>query len=136
MNKLIHLIYVSSSKELIEEDELLKLLKSFRANNKIHNITGVLLYNDGNIMQLMEGSERDILQLFENIQSDRRHTGIIQMVREEISCRDFTKWSMSYQNLTGINVEGFSDFMSFGPFSNESNSLVSRAKKLLISFRG
>ncbi|WP_101758151.1 BLUF domain-containing protein [Oceanicoccus sp. KOV_DT_Chl] len=136
MEKLIHIIYVSASKEIFGEYELIRLLESIRTRNKKHNITGMLLYNDGNIMQLIEGAEADVSQLFENIKSDERHTGIIEMVRDEISERTFTEWSMSYKNITDIYVEGFSDFLSFGSFPNERSSVISRAKKLLLSFRG
>jgi hypothetical protein len=131
MNSLFHIIYVSSSKGLMSEEELAGLLKSIQTNNIENEITGMLLYREGNIMQVIEGEKHNIEQLFRRIELDERHTGIIKLVQEEISHRDFADWSMYYKNLSGLQEDGFVDFMSSESF-NEQN--VSRAKRWLLSF--
>lgn len=133
MKIFFHTIYVSSSKGLMSEEELSALLTSIRRSNLEHDITGMLLYQDGNIMQVIEGEQRKIEQLFRNIALDDRHTGIIKLVEEKISHREFSDWSMSYKNISGLKVDGYSDFMSSGSFNEQE---ISRAKKLLLSFRG
>lgn len=135
MNQLYQLIYVSSSIGLLSEPELNKLLVSFRTNNQRHNITGMLLYNSGNIMQVIEGDQGDIEQLFNNIHSDTRHTGIIVLSKKAIIEREFGDWSMSYQNLTGSNTEGFSNFLKVGEFPNDGTVDAGHAKRFLLSFR-
>ena len=57
------------------------------------------------------------------------------MVREEKSQRDFNDWSMSYKNITHLKTDGFSEFMSCGSFENVSSPMITKAKKLLMSFR-
>ncbi len=136
MNKLSHIIYVSSTKNVLSEKALSNLLESFKSNNLKHGITGMLLYHDGNIMQLIEGPQDKIDQLYRNITADERHCGIITLIKEEISTREFGDWSMSYKNISGIEPDGFSDFIKVGSFPDVEAPIVGKAKKLLLSFRG
>ncbi|MFT5674944.1 MAG: hypothetical protein ACI808_000873, partial [Paraglaciecola sp.] len=54
-----------------------------------------------------------------------------KLVQEEISHRDFADWSMYYKNLSGLQEDGFVDFMSSESFNEQE---VSRAKRWLLSF--
>jgi hypothetical protein len=132
MNKLSHIIYVSSSNGLMSEQQLSDLLESIRPLNERHSITGMLLYQDGNIMQIIEGEKKSIEQLFRNIQSDHRHTRIIKLIEEPIPSRSFGDWTMSYCNVSPVKIDGFSDFMLSGSFNEKK---ISTAKKVLLNFR-
>ena len=136
MNQLCHVIYVSSSKGIMSEEDLFNLLKYSRAENTKHNITGMLLYHDGNIMQVIEGQRHDIDQLLNNIKSDSRHKGIIILIDEPIESRFFSEWSMSYKKISGNKIVGFSDFFSSGWYAEDNTLLAGEAIKLLLSFRG
>ncbi|WP_320826650.1 BLUF domain-containing protein [Reinekea sp.] len=136
MNTLCQLIYVSSTTEILNEETLSFFLESFRSNNKEHDITGLLLYNDGNIMQVIEGRQDNIDHLFGNIEKDKRHTGIILLVKENILKREFSDWAMSFRNISGVMIDASSDFMSTGLTATENNLAIGKAKKLLLSFRG
>lgn len=136
MAQLTQLIYVSSVRDLMSEQALTELLTSARVENKKHNITGMLLYKDGDIMQVVEGEARDIDQLFSNIVADTRHSGIIELIRESVAARDFSDWSMSYRNISDQAVEGFSDFMMFDSLAAGSSLVQGKAKRLLTGFRG
>jgi len=57
---LYSLVYVSSAVTFFSSAELVTLLEKSRANNTRLGISGLLLYKDGNTMQLLEG-ERDIV---------------------------------------------------------------------------
>ena len=52
---MICLIYASSATKAMSQDELKALLAKARTNNQRDNITGMLLYNDGNFLQVLEG---------------------------------------------------------------------------------
>ena len=136
MNQLSHLIYVSSATELIPEENLSDLLSHARSKNTEHNITGMLLYHDGSIMQVIEGQTGDVDQLLTNLQSDPRHKGLIVLLKEPIDSRFFSEWSMSYKNISGNIVDGFSDFLLSGSLAENNKFLVSKAKNLLLNFRG
>ncbi len=136
MDDLHHIIYVSSASSLLSGEELSGLLTSFRERNALHDITGMLLYQDGNIMQVLEGRQAAVEGLFQNIQKDVRHSGVIVLIKEAIEQREFNDWSMSYRDLSGSAQEGFSNFMSIGSFEGDDAPLIGNAKKLLLSFRG
>ena len=117
MNQIVQMVYVSSTVGLMSEKELLHLLVSARNRNSKHGITGMLLYSDGNVMQVIEGEESSINQLFSNIVSDGRHSGIIVLY------------------IDVIPEPEFSEFMTSGSSLEPSSLLASKAKKLLNQFR-
>ncbi len=132
MKNLVHLFYVSSATQPFSEQQLKDLLVLSKDANKRHNITGMLLYEDGNFMQVIEGEEADIDRLMLNIQSDPKHAGIILLLKESIQARDFSSWSMGFKDTSSEKKEGFADFLSSTAQGNISPGI---AKTLLLSFR-
>lgn len=55
----------------------------FRTNNERAGITGMLLYKDGNFMQLLEGEKEAVLRLHKNIIVDPRHKGFLTLLQGE-----------------------------------------------------
>lgn len=96
---LYSLIYVSTAIHLMEDDELLAILHTSVQNNTERSITGILLYKGGNFLQVLEGEKEDVQYIFEKIQADRRHTGIIVISEETIESRLFADWKMAFVNL-------------------------------------
>lgn len=111
---MLSLIYVSSSVELLDDAELLDILKVSRSNNESKDITGMLLYKGGNFMQVLEGPEESVNALVEKIKADPRHKDISIISREQIQTRQFPSWEMAFQNLDNPaikNEPGFSQFL-------------------------
>ena len=90
------IIYMSSSVKLLEENEIDSLLKYSRKSNINNDITGVLLYIEGDFLQVIEGEEDVIISLFEKIKMDSRHKGIICVFNEKVKERQFSDWSMGF----------------------------------------
>ena len=131
MGQLTQLIYVSSAVVPFSEQQLRDLLILARDANKTHQISGLLLYKDGNFMQAIEGDESDIDQLFSNITRDSSHTGVICLLKEPVAQRDFSGWSMGFRKLSSKDPEGFSDFLAA---SAHNTLLPGSARSLLLSF--
>lgn len=91
------IIYLSTANELMDDNSLIELLKQSREKNKILDVTGVLLYFDGNFMQLIEGSKIDIKSLYNEIRNDGRHKNVITVVEDEVPERLFPDWSMAFK---------------------------------------
>lgn len=130
--------YVSSARDLMEDAELADLLRVSRRNNIEAGITGMLLYQEGNFLQVLEGPEKAITATSARIERDGRHTGMLTLLREPISERQFPNWSMAFQNLTSLSDEdkaGFSDFLVEPLSANIFRDRPERAYKLLLSFR-
>ena len=96
---MFYLIYVSSVIKLMEEDELLLLLQEAREKNQRLEITGMLLYKEGNFMQMLEGEKNVVLEVYETIIKDVRHKDVITIVTGDIKQRNFENWSMGFSNM-------------------------------------
>jgi len=135
---MLSLVYVSSARHLYSEDELKALLQRSRDNNVRLGLTGMLLYKNGNFMQVLEGPEDTLAQLYSKIQSDPRHHTILQLMRKPIQEREFPSWSMGFKNL---DDPGLRETPGYSPFLNEPLNAISfqadptRTQKLLKMFR-
>jgi hypothetical protein len=83
--------------------ELNNLLEMARVNNKTKSITGLLLYIDGDFIQIIEGDDFEVNNLYSNIQFDKRHKNIICVSDEKITKRQFPEWSMGF-NATSYKI--------------------------------
>lgn len=93
------IIYVSSSIELREPDELDGLLRVSRTRNARDGISGLLLYHEGSFMQLIEGGENAVDALFSRIADDPSHHNIIRLHDGPVAGRLFPTWSMGFAPL-------------------------------------
>lgn len=91
------LIYLSTATQPFTDDELQALLRRARQQNEQYGITGLLLYHQGRIMQLIEGAPETVDRLYQNILRDPRHTGAIRLADKEVASRSFPSWSMAFQ---------------------------------------
>ena len=134
MLDLTQLIYLSSSDKLLSDKELHKILETARERNTQHNITGILLYNDGNFIQVIEGCSSDVKQLYQNISNDASHKGLIKLIEQHIEERDFPHWAMSFRDLSALGEKGFSSYM-FDENIADDTQVVSEVKTLLMRFK-
>jgi hypothetical protein len=114
MKDLIHIVYVSFSSDELSENELKTLLQEVRTKNEEQQVTGLLLYNDGSFIQVIEGSQQTIRNLFERIRGDHRHTNVVKLLEEPIQKRAFPDWSMGFRKISpeqSSAIPGFSNFM-------------------------
>ena len=135
---MISLIYVSSAVEPFSKEELLTLLETSRRNNALLNVTGMLLYKDGNFMQVIEGEEPAIRKLHTKISLNPRHDGLITLLETPIERRQFTEWSMGFKDLSDPSLRetpGYSEFLTTPLTSPEFSANPSRAQKLLLTFK-
>ena len=132
------LVYVSSAVELFSDEELTELLDKSRKNNAASDITGMLLYKDGNFMQFLEGPKDAVLALMTKIKADQRHRGLIVLLHEEHDEREFDHWAMGFKKL-GANakfeVPGYSDFLNLPLTSEEFLLNPSKSLQLLLNFK-
>ena len=94
-----YLIYTSKAVKPFDGDVLDKILNVSRAWNEDHDITGVLLYHNGNVMQVLEGPRNEILDLFEQIQKDKRHRDLHRLAFRSVEKRTFANWTMAFKDV-------------------------------------
>jgi hypothetical protein len=97
MSKLLELTYVS---EPVQEMSFLGLTRllyhSYLRNTKL-GITGVLIFENNQFGQVIEGPEDVIKSLWEKIQQDDRHKNIRLIEEKVITSRSFKKWTMVFE---------------------------------------
>jgi hypothetical protein len=89
-------IYVSVADPLIGEDDIAALVEQAQRNNERDALTGALIYNGHNFMQLLEGPADKVEACLALIRSDTRHSGMTEIRRRDVDARDFALWSMLY----------------------------------------
>ena len=111
---LVSLIYASSAIHKMSRQEIIDILDKSREKNKQLGITGILLYKDGNFLQVLEGEEDVVTKLYETIEADSRHVGTHVMLKRPIDERTFGDWQMAFVDLNEVDtsqLEGYSDFL-------------------------
>jgi hypothetical protein len=133
---LISLVYSSKVREYMTdktlESELEKIDKSSVSNNTDNNVTGYLLYIDGNFIQYLEGSPQDVKTLYLKISLDPRHHSITLLSHEKITERSFKKWTKLYR----MNINDHSQIPNIlKSIVDEKQQLLSKTESLaLVNF--
>jgi hypothetical protein len=86
-------LYISTAPSLARED-VEAILATSQRNNGARNVTGLLLYNGRNFLQLLEGEESELVSLMVRISHDPRHTGISMIDRRTVPARVCPDWAM------------------------------------------
>lgn len=76
--------------------QLRDILHHSRCYNAKHRITGLLLCSEGHYVQLLEGAETDVRELFAAIKQDRRHKQVQLILQGVAQKRSFPQWSMGF----------------------------------------
>lgn len=94
-----YLIYVSHATKAMTEGDLLELLVEARNNNLKLDITGMLLYQKGQFMQMLEGDRLAVVELYNDIIKDARHHEVVTIMDGMIEKRSFPDWSMGFKQM-------------------------------------
>lgn len=88
--------YVSSARVDITEDELTNLFGTTENNNTRNDITGILLYESGKFLQVLEGEEAVLKSLYEKIEADTRHNNIFVILNQNCKRRIFENYASRF----------------------------------------
>ncbi len=83
---------------MLDENELKDILQMSRENNTRNGLTGILLYHQGNFIQVLEGEEVDIKDTYLRILNDTRYKNVLKMIERETLERNFPDWFNGYMN--------------------------------------
>lgn len=76
------LIYRSQLNSSCEPFKLISLVEKAKQRNAGLKITGILLFNGSEFLQILEGAEESVVQLFQKIRADKRHHGVVELLRD------------------------------------------------------
>lgn len=98
-------IYVSKAVRPMGERDLTALLEQARKKNAQLGITGMLLYRDGDFLQVLEGPKDGVLLLYSRIIRDQRHHAVTTLANADVPERGFGDWSMAFHEVTPEDLE-------------------------------
>lgn len=96
-DELVSVVYVSKATSDVGDDTLRDILTESRENNAESGVTGVLLYRDGQFVQVLEGPRDSVQSLVATITADPRHDDIRIVLDEPIDERQFGDWTMEFR---------------------------------------
>ena len=88
--------YVSSAYPGITEDQLNELFTTTQKNNTASNITGLLLYQSGKFLQVLEGDDDELKNLYEKIEQDSKHNNIFVILKQKCKRRIFENYESRF----------------------------------------
>lgn len=97
------LIYRSKAKGNLANHEIQLMMQKASQFNLQNNITGCIIYHDQNFIQLLEGNENSVRDLFRKISKDSRHEEIVLLNLEENNFPLFGKFSTIYNNFDDVS---------------------------------
>ena len=116
-----YLIYLSKANTYISMREINNILAHARCYNKEHNITGMLLFHNDSFLQVLEGKQQDVDELYNKIKHDPRHTCIQNPLTGQTNERTFAAWSMGFTEIENqdreFRITGLIDYIE--ALSNE-----------------
>jgi hypothetical protein len=131
---MVQVIYSSAAVAPFNERELAQLLMHARGNNTRLGVTGMLLYEAGSFLQVLEGDEAVLENLLQRIGLDKRHKRVITLLRREVDVRHFGDWAMGFVSPKYLThkVPGYSDYLRL---RGDPEKSANAAERVLAGFR-
>ena len=92
--RLLRLTYASRAVDGLTKDDLRAIANEAQDRNRALGVTGLLLYVEGDFLQVLEGPGGAVEQIYELIENDRRNRWVTRLSTERILRRAFEDWSM------------------------------------------
>lgn len=133
---LINLIYHSLAVDHITEQDIRDILEEARTFNLEHNITGLLLFHDGEFIQILEGDDEDVKDIYVKIKEDHRHRLVRLLETSPIPNRTFPDWQMAFKPLSDgdlLDATKHLDLTDFNRLSrvHQDSSLANKLLKVI-----
>lgn len=93
--KISQILYISRASNPFDAAALEQLANLAQANNASLGVTGILYYTQEFFMQLIEGQEKTLKELYKTIQEDQRHQDVTTLLERVVPERSFPAWDMN-----------------------------------------
>nr|WP_255518073.1 BLUF domain-containing protein [Fulvivirga sp. M361] len=105
-------MYKSAARPELSKKDLKEISRVSSSNNAKEGISGMLLYVEGEFLQLLEGEKEKVLTTFSRISIDGRHTDINIICESHQKQRQFEEWNIGFYSLTGKEFQDKTGFKS------------------------
>lgn len=119
------LTYQSKAVSSLDESDLSAILEIAIKNNLTHDITGCLVYYNGNFVQILEGTKKDVYFIYNKIIEDKRHHFIELLWECKSEQRFFKDWNMGYYKPSTEDEKLFvSNYKLLSSLSEKSHGIL------------
>jgi len=108
------LMYVSKAAAGVDGKTVEEILDVARPRNARSGVTGLLVYSGTHFLQLLEGPEEQVGEVFDAIRGDQRHQDVVVLLTEHAETRQFPGWSMGYELLEDMDAPRGSGWFQLG----------------------
>ena len=99
------IIYVSKAADNVGHEDILNILtQSWKFNHNSY-ISGMLVYDNGHFIQLIQGPINTIDKLFARISKDPRHHDIKKLGEEKLHLREFNEQEIAESIYQALDIE-------------------------------
>ena len=93
------LTYISTARKGLSDSDVDAILATSRRNNRVANITGLLVYDGVRFLQALEGERLAVEAAFLRIKADPRHRAAVMLSLRETIDREFGSWEMACERV-------------------------------------
>jgi len=86
----------------------------------------MLLYSNGNFLQVLEGDQDAVQETFTRICRDTRHHNTILLTEEDVTDRHFANWSMGFKHLGPEHVASFPNYAPFFHYGFDASAIKAK----------
>lgn len=105
------LIYRSRATESMSSEDLFGLLTLARERNASSQVTGIMLFDGTYFVQLLEGPDEALAEIFCAISRDKRHKNVVLLMRDKEPTRRFGGDSMFLLDLRDLDTSRVSSLI-------------------------
>jgi len=109
--RLLRLTYASRAASWLKREDLRAIASSAQRRNRTLGLTGLLLFVEGDFLQVIEGPGTAVERLFGVIETDPRNEWVTRLAIERILRRAFDGWSMGCFEVGLREIEGDAFFV-------------------------
>jgi len=120
---MFELTYSSFANPLIDKEQINHITTKSKVYNTLNGITGCLVFHNKEFVQILEGKEAVVRNLFAKIKTDHRHRGISLLASGAIKQKQFKGWNAISDSTYGL------DFNQRIHFENNLRELAKLADK-------
>jgi hypothetical protein len=102
-DEIYRVMYISKAVRPLTTGELDDLLAGATVRNRLHGISGILVYDGGAFLQILEGPTDKISVLVKNIQVDPRHEDVVFLSAGAVEQHYFNGWGMDRANVDRVD---------------------------------
>jgi hypothetical protein len=99
---MLRMIYASIALRKTKDVDIERIVSFSAMFNVDNDITGVLAFDGMRIVQILEGPDDVVSDLFGRIAADRRHEGVVELVNQRIDGHTLDRWGMVRRPISDV----------------------------------